>query len=42
MSRLSLYLLGSPQVHLDDQPIVLKQRKALAMLVYLAVTAESH
>ena len=42
MSRLGLHFLGSPQVHLNDQLIVLKERKALALLVYLTVTAEPH
>jgi DNA-binding SARP family transcriptional activator len=42
MNRLSLHLLGSPEIHLDDQPVALKERKALALLAYLAVTAEPH
>ena len=37
MSRLALYLLGPPRVELDDQPVHLGRRKALALLAYLAV-----
>lgn len=42
MSRLALHLLGSPEVHLDDKPLILKESKALALLVYLAVTRAPH
>src|SRR5688572_22942224 len=35
--RLSLQLLGLPQVLLDDQPIATDRRKAVALLAYLAV-----
>jgi len=42
MSRLTLHLLGSPEIRLDEQPLALRERKALALLVYLAVTAEPH
>jgi predicted ATPase/DNA-binding SARP family transcriptional activator len=38
MSRLALYLLGPPRIALDDQPIHLDRRKAVALLAYLAVT----
>ncbi|MBV7331286.1 AAA family ATPase [Chloroflexi bacterium TSY] len=37
MSRLRLYLFGSPQIELDDLPLSLSRRKALALLVYLAI-----
>jgi DNA-binding SARP family transcriptional activator len=42
MADLSLYLLGPPRVKLDDDYIEVKPRKALALLIYLAVTAEPH
>ncbi|MBV7331301.1 AAA family ATPase [Chloroflexi bacterium TSY] len=37
MSRLTIYLLGPPRVELDHSPLSLSRRKALALLVYLAV-----
>ena len=42
MSRLALYLLGSPRVVLDDAPVEIGRRKVLALLAYLAVTAQRH
>jgi len=42
MSCLALYTLGSPQARLADQPLIFKERKALALLIYLAVTGETH
>ena len=42
MADLSLYLLGPPRVKLDDEEIEVKPRKAQALLIYLAVTAEPH
>ena len=42
MAKLSLYLLGAPRVKLNEDEIEVKPRKALALLVYLAVTAERH
>ena len=42
MAKLELFLLGSTQVRLDEVYIEVKPRKALALLVYLAVTAERH
>ncbi|NCF66971.1 MAG: tetratricopeptide repeat protein [Chloroflexi bacterium] len=42
MANLELFLLGPMQVKLDDAFIDVKPRKALALLVYLAVTAERH
>jgi DNA-binding SARP family transcriptional activator/predicted ATPase len=42
VSRLSLYLLGPPQIELDGQPVKLDRRKAIALLAYLAVTGQSH
>ena len=42
MSRLELHLLGSPEVQLNDSTIVVKERKALALLIYLGVTGDPH
>ena len=42
MSHLSLFLLGAPRIELDDQPVRLVTRKATALLIYLAVTDETH
>ena len=42
MAKLSVYLLGAPRVKLDEDEIEVKPRKALALLIYLAVTAERH
>ena len=36
-SRLALYLLGSPQLFLDDAPVTTPRRKAMALLAYLAI-----
>lgn len=35
--RLGLYLLGTPKLELDDAPITVDRRKALALLAYLAI-----
>lgn len=37
MSRLTLKLFGPPQILLDDQPVETDRRKAVALLIYLAV-----
>ena len=42
MSRLSIALLGSPQIMLDGVPLEVDTRKAVAMLAYLAVSGVSH
>ncbi|MBI3359590.1 MAG: AAA family ATPase [Chloroflexi bacterium] len=42
MPRLEMHFLGSPRVELDGVPIEVDTRKATALLVYLAVTGESH
>jgi DNA-binding SARP family transcriptional activator len=42
MSDLRLYLLGPPQVELDGQAVEFKRRKALALLIYLAVSGRPH
>ena len=41
MDGLKLWLLGQPRIELDGEPIELQRRKALALLVYLAVTGEA-
>jgi DNA-binding SARP family transcriptional activator len=41
-SRLALYLLGPPRIELDDAPITLGRRKAVALLAFLAVAGERH
>jgi DNA-binding SARP family transcriptional activator len=38
--RLSLYLLGAPRIEQDGSPLQVDTRKAVALLVYLAVTRE--
>ncbi len=40
MSRLALYLLGPPRIERDGVPIQVDTRKAIALLIYLAVTGE--
>jgi DNA-binding SARP family transcriptional activator len=40
--RLALHLLGPPKIECDGTPVKLDRRKAVALLAYLAVTAESH
>ncbi len=42
MSRLHVRLLGSPGIELDDKPIVVDTRKAIALLAYLVVTRQQH
>ncbi|MFN2134372.1 MAG: SARP family transcriptional regulator, partial [Candidatus Promineifilaceae bacterium] len=42
MAELNLYLLGPPRVKLDDEYVEVRPRKALALLIYLAATAEPH
>ena len=41
MSLLELYFLGPPRIERNGQPLKLDTRKAVAMLAYLALTAES-
>ena len=42
-ARLGLRLLGTPQVHLDDEAITgFRTAKAEALLYYLAVTGQGH
>ena len=42
MSELKLFLFGSPRVELNEKSVEIRRRKALALLVYLAVTGQSH
>ena len=42
MARLTVNLLGAPRIELDDAPITLDTRKAVALLAYLLMTAERH
>jgi predicted ATPase/DNA-binding SARP family transcriptional activator len=42
MARLRLCLLGAPRLEWDGRPVDIGLRKALALLVYLAVTGQSH
>ncbi len=42
MSSLKLFLLGSPRLERDGQPLKLAARKSMALLAYLATTAETH
>ncbi len=42
MPTLKLHLLGPPRVELDDTPVDLQRRKALALLVYLAINNQPH
>ncbi|MQY76173.1 MAG: hypothetical protein GH155_00910, partial [Spirochaeta sp.] len=39
---LSFYLLGPPQLRSGDKNIEIRRHKAMALLVYLAVTAQRH
>ena len=42
MPNLYLYLMGFPRIELDGEPVKVNSHKAIALLVYLAVTAEGH
>lgn len=42
MLNLKLYLLGPPRVELDGDSVNIKRRKALAMLIYLAVNGQAY
>lgn len=42
MSTLTLRLLGAPHIEIDERVIEISRRKAVALLVYLAVTQQSH
>jgi predicted ATPase/DNA-binding SARP family transcriptional activator len=38
MARLNLFLLGTPRIELAQQPLMIKRRRARALLFFLAVT----
>ncbi len=40
MATLSLFLLGPPRLELAGEPLEIKRRKALALLIYLAVSGD--
>ncbi|GAB4433264.1 MAG: AAA family ATPase [Anaerolineae bacterium] len=42
MPQLTLFLLGSPRLERDGQPVEVDTRKAIALMAYLAVTRQSH
>lgn len=42
MPQLRLLLLGSPQIEINGEPVHLDRRKAVALLVYLAVNRQPH
>ncbi|MDQ5853442.1 MAG: bacterial transcriptional activator domain-containing protein, partial [Chloroflexota bacterium] len=42
MAELKLFTFGQPRLERDGQPVDLNLRKALALLVYVAVTARPH
>src|SRR5713226_2272887 len=42
MSRLTLFLLGSPRIECDGLAINVDTRKAIALIAYLAVTRQRH
>src|SRR6476646_9389503 len=42
MAQLKLFLLGQPRLERGGGPIELNLRKALALLVYLAVSGQPH
>jgi DNA-binding SARP family transcriptional activator len=42
MSELKLFFLGPPRVELDGAPVEFQRRKAVALLIYLAVSGQAH
>ena len=42
MSQLNMHLLGTPRIELDGTPLVVDRRKAIAILVYLVLTKQTH
>jgi predicted ATPase/DNA-binding SARP family transcriptional activator/tRNA A-37 threonylcarbamoyl transferase component Bud32 len=42
MANLKLFLLGPPRIELDGHPLEIERRKAMALLIYLAVTGQPH
>jgi DNA-binding SARP family transcriptional activator len=41
MTGLKLYVLGIPRLEFNDQPVEFERRKALALLIYLAISAQT-
>src|SRR5262245_60782548 len=42
MVNLKLFLLGPPRIEVDGAPVEIERRKALALLIYLAVSDQPH
>ena len=42
MTQLSIYLFGPPRLEIDGESTHISRRKAMALLAYLAVTAQPH
>jgi DNA-binding SARP family transcriptional activator/predicted ATPase/predicted Ser/Thr protein kinase len=42
MTKFKFFLLGSPQIELAGERVDINRRKALALLIYLAVTGQAH
>lgn len=42
MASLNLFLFGPPRVEMDGAPVEIPRRKALALLIYLAVSGQPH
>lgn len=42
VAKLKVQLLGPPQIEIDNEPVKINRRKAIALLAYLAVTQHSH
>jgi DNA-binding SARP family transcriptional activator len=42
MSQLAIYLFGPPRLELNETPVHIPRRKAMATLAYLAVTGQRH
>jgi DNA-binding SARP family transcriptional activator len=42
MSQMAIFLLGPPRIERDGEPVHIGRTKAVALLVYLAVTATPH
>jgi DNA-binding SARP family transcriptional activator len=40
MAGLNLFVLGPPRLECDGQPVEVERRKALALLIYLAITGQ--
>lgn len=42
MAHLKIFLLGSPRLERDGEPLDIDTRKILALVAYLAFTGEAH